>query len=105
MQTNAIPTSAPGDRAPTSEESALIKMTNQHTKLDQAMPVRTEASAHSLPEPRAALLPGLQYLALLKHGGGDTPAGERKRRATLKSYMLQEAGSVKRGKDQVVRAG
>ena len=54
MQTNAIPTSAPGDRAPTSEESALIKMTNQHTKLDQAMPVRTEASAHFLPEPRAA---------------------------------------------------
>ena len=47
----------------------------------------------------------LQYLALLKHGGGDTPAGERKRRTTLKSYMLQEAGSVKRGKDQVVRAG
>ena len=40
MQTNAIPTSAPGDRAPTSEEPALIKMTNQHTKLDQAMPVR-----------------------------------------------------------------
>ena len=29
MQTNAIPTSAPGDRAPTSEEPALIKMTNQ----------------------------------------------------------------------------
>ena len=55
MQTNAIPTSAPGDRAPTSEEPALIKMTNQHTKLDQAMPVRTEASAHSLPEPRATL--------------------------------------------------
>eukprot|EP00964_Phaeocystis_antarctica_P116131 scaffold80101_cov63-Phaeocystis_antarctica.AAC.1 len=46
MQTNVIPTSAPGDRAP--------KMTNQHTKLDQAMPVRTEASALSLLEPRAA---------------------------------------------------
>eukprot|EP00964_Phaeocystis_antarctica_P043025 scaffold24670_cov67-Phaeocystis_antarctica.AAC.1 len=29
MQTNAVPTSAPGDRAPTSEEPALIKMTNQ----------------------------------------------------------------------------
>ena len=40
MQTNAIHTSAPGDRAPASEEPALIKMTNQHTKLDQAMPVR-----------------------------------------------------------------
>ena len=29
MQTEAIPTSAPGDRAPTSEEPAPIKMTNQ----------------------------------------------------------------------------
>ena len=46
MQTNAIPTSAPGDRAPTSEEPALIKMTAQHTKLDQATPVRTVATAH-----------------------------------------------------------
>ena len=58
MQTNAIPTSAPGDagdRAPTSEKPALIKMTKQQqTKLDQAMPVRTEASAHSLLEPCAA---------------------------------------------------
>ena len=46
MQTSAIPRSAPGDRAPTSEEPALIKMTNQHTKLDQATPVRTMATAH-----------------------------------------------------------
>eukprot|EP00964_Phaeocystis_antarctica_P020185 scaffold11149_cov65-Phaeocystis_antarctica.AAC.2 len=46
MQTNAIPTSAPGDRAPASEEPTLIKMTNQHAKLDQAMPVRTMATAH-----------------------------------------------------------
>ena len=29
MQTKAIPTSAPGDCAPTSEEPAPIKMTNQ----------------------------------------------------------------------------
>jgi hypothetical protein len=29
MQTKAIPTSAPGDRAPTSEEPAPIKMINQ----------------------------------------------------------------------------
>ena len=51
MQTNAIPTSAPGDagdRAPTSEEPALIKMTNQQTKLHQATPVRTMATAHYL---------------------------------------------------------
>eukprot|EP00964_Phaeocystis_antarctica_P043694 scaffold25073_cov65-Phaeocystis_antarctica.AAC.2 len=54
MQTSAIPTSAPGDRAPTSEEPALIKMTNQHAKLDQATPVRTVATAHSPLEPRAA---------------------------------------------------
>ena len=47
MQTNAIPTSAPGDRAPTSEEPAPIKMTNQQTKLDQATPVRTMATVHS----------------------------------------------------------
>ena len=38
----------------------------------------------------------LQYLALLKHGGGDTPAGERKRRTTLKSYLLQEAEAASR---------
>ena len=38
----------------------------------------------------------LQYLALLRHGGGDTPAGERKRRTTLKSYMLQEAEAASR---------
>ena len=50
MQTNAIPTSAPGDLAPTSEEPALIKMTNQQqTKLHQATPVRTMTTAHSLP--------------------------------------------------------
>ena len=47
MQTSAIPTSAPGDRAPTSEEPALIKMTAQHTKLDQATPVRTMATARN----------------------------------------------------------
>ena len=47
MQTNAIPASAPGDPAPTSEEPAPIKMTNQqHYKLDQATPVRTVATAH-----------------------------------------------------------
>ena len=38
----------------------------------------------------------LQYLALLKHGSGNTPAGERKRRTTLKSYMLQEAEAASR---------
>ena len=38
----------------------------------------------------------LQYLALLKHGGGETPAGARKRRTTLKSYMLQEAEAASR---------
>ena len=47
MQTNEVPTSAPGDRAPTSEEPAPIKMTNQQTELDQAMPVRTR-SPHAL---------------------------------------------------------
>eukprot|EP00964_Phaeocystis_antarctica_P061043 scaffold36451_cov67-Phaeocystis_antarctica.AAC.3 len=41
-QANAIPTSAPGGRAPTSEKPAPIKMTNQqHYKLDQATSVRT----------------------------------------------------------------
>ena len=35
MQTNEIPTSAPGDRAPTSEEPAPIKMTNQQAELNQ----------------------------------------------------------------------
>ena len=53
MQTNAIPTSAPGDRAPTSEEPAPIKMTNQHAKLDKATPVRTVATVHSPLESRA----------------------------------------------------
>ena len=48
MQTNSIPTSAPGDRAPTYEEPTLIKMTNQQTKLGQAAPVRTMATAHYL---------------------------------------------------------
>ena len=37
-----------GDRAPTSEEPAPIKMTNQQTGQDhQATPVRTMATAHS----------------------------------------------------------
>ena len=36
MQTNEIPTSAPGDRASTSEEPAPIKMTNQQAELEQA---------------------------------------------------------------------
>ena len=40
------------DRAPTSEEPAPIKMTNQQTKLDQATPVRTMATVHSPVEPR-----------------------------------------------------
>ena len=54
MQTNAIPTSAPGDRAPSSEEPAPIKMTNQqHYKLDQATPMRTVATHVHFPvEPR-----------------------------------------------------
>ena len=52
MQTNAIPTSAPGDRAPTSEEPAPIKMTNQHAKLDKTTPVRTVATRTL--SPRAA---------------------------------------------------
>ena len=48
----------------------------------------------------------LQYLALLKHGGGDTPAGERKRRTTLKSYLLQEAEAASsEERRQMVRAG
>eukprot|EP00964_Phaeocystis_antarctica_P042960 scaffold24634_cov63-Phaeocystis_antarctica.AAC.3 len=57
MQTNSIPTSAPGDRAPTYEEPTLIKMTNQQTKLGQAAPVRTMATAHSPLEPRAREVP------------------------------------------------
>ena len=36
MQTNEIPTSAPGDRAPTSEVPSPIKMTNQQAELEQA---------------------------------------------------------------------
>ena len=49
----------------------------------------------------------LQYLALLKHGGGDTPAGERKRR-TYDAEVIHAAGgrgSVEGGEDQMVRAG
>ena len=63
MQANAKPAAAPGDGAPSSEDPALIKMSNQHlklgparpeepapTKLDdqhntQAMPVRTRTAA------------------------------------------------------------
>ena len=53
MQTKAIPASAPGDRTPSSEEPAPIKMTNrQHYKLHQAKLVRTMATAHFL-QPRA----------------------------------------------------
>ena len=36
MQANLKPTAAPGDGAPASEDPALIKMSNQHTKLSQA---------------------------------------------------------------------
>ena len=36
MQANAKPAAAPGDGAPGAEEPALIKMSNQHTKLSQA---------------------------------------------------------------------
>jgi len=38
MQVNAKPAAAPGDGTPGSEEPALIKMNNQHSKLDLAMP-------------------------------------------------------------------
>ena len=36
MQANAKPAAAPGDGAPGAEDPALIKMSNQHTKLSQA---------------------------------------------------------------------
>ena len=36
MQVNAKPAAAPGDGAPGSGDPALIKMSNQHTKLSQA---------------------------------------------------------------------
>jgi len=39
MQVNAKPAAAPGDGTPGSEEPALIKMNNQHSKLDLAMPI------------------------------------------------------------------
>jgi len=39
MQVNAKPAAAPGDGTPGSEEPALIKMNNQHSKLDLAMPM------------------------------------------------------------------
>ena len=38
MQANAEPAAAPGDGAPGSEYPALIKMSNQHTKLGPARP-------------------------------------------------------------------
>ena len=50
MQANAKSTAAPGDDTPGSDEPAQIKMDNQHTKLDNAMPaVRTHMTtgAHS----------------------------------------------------------
>ena len=72
MQANAEPAAAPSDGAPSSEDPALIKMSNQHTKLGparpekpaptklddqhntQAMPVRTRttAAAQFPPRPR-----------------------------------------------------
>ena len=36
MQANAKPAVTPGDGAPASEDPALIKMSNQHTKFSQA---------------------------------------------------------------------
>ena len=42
MQANAKPAAAPGDGAPGTEDPALVKMSNQHTKLSQA---RTEEPA------------------------------------------------------------
>ena len=47
MQVNAKPAAAPGDGTPGSEEPALIKMNNQHSKLDLAMPVRTHNGHHA----------------------------------------------------------
>ena len=67
MQANAEPAAAPSDGAPSSEDPALIKMSNQHTKLGparteepaptklddqhntQAMPVRTRTTAAAQP--------------------------------------------------------
>merc|ERR1740139_145294 len=39
MQVTAKPAAAPGDGTPGSEEPALIKMNNQHSMLDLAMPI------------------------------------------------------------------
>ena len=47
MQVNAKPAAAPGDGTPGSEEPALIKMNNQHSKLEVAMPVRTHIDHHA----------------------------------------------------------
>jgi hypothetical protein len=49
MQANAKPEAGPGDDAPGSESSALIKMNNQHTKRGYAMPVRTHGDHSALP--------------------------------------------------------
>ena len=49
MQVNAKPAAAPGDGTPGSEEPALIKMNNQHSKLDLAMPVRTHNGHRAVP--------------------------------------------------------
>ena len=73
MQANAKPAAAPGDGAPASEDPALIKMSNQHTKLSQArseepaptklndqhnthpMPVRAHNGRRAVPWPEHAL--------------------------------------------------
>ena len=73
MQANAKPAAAPGDGAPGAEEPALIKMSNQHTKLSQArseepaptklndqhnthpMPVRAHNGRRAVPWPEHAL--------------------------------------------------
>ena len=73
MQANAKPAAAPGDGAPGAEDPALIKMSNQHTKLSQArseepaptklndqhnthpMPVRAHNGRRAAPWPEHAL--------------------------------------------------
>ena len=72
MQAKAKPAAAPGDGAPGTEDPALTKMSNQHTKLSQArseeptsttlndqdthpMPVRAHNGRRAAPWPEHAL--------------------------------------------------
>jgi len=68
MQVNAKPAAAPGDGTPGSEEPALIKMNNQHSKLDLAMPEASMSVAkHN--EPSKSVSQELDVEAAVLTGG------------------------------------